>query len=608
MQKFLIMMLAAILALFLFGCNEQPAPTEPVTTLPSATQPITEPTATQPDVTQPEETEPLLESATLYGIDVTGMTVQEAKSAIQNAISHYALSLTVNNREIQLSGETLALTLSEDAFDSWFQQTIAGGEPSVSGLLSWDTAEALSVVRGQLETSVRNAGIAYDSSTQQFKITPHRDGTSADLNNVKSTLANAVGTLSPTATAYAKVSDVSASVRDTDPRLPVAVSNANEYLKLNLSYTYEAPGITTTTKELTVKDIADFLNFGSDFQVQLNSRTIQNYVSSMSKQFGSTSRDFITTHGTTVGLKVDYYGAILDQDAMYQDLYDCLKNKISGNRIAPFLSSSANNMPYGGNYVEIDLSSQCLWLYKSGELVISTPFVSGNVSNGQRTPTGVFSIFGMYTDTYLMGPTWYDYVNYWIPFYGGIGLHDASWRSEFGDSIYMYNGSHGCINLPNYAAGVIYNNVSIGTMVIVYGGVRSVSDMEQVLSGTTDYELDLNSSPFSLNITPKYKGVSLHYSSSDSDVVTVSESGVVTVVGAGTAQITVTTEAVGVLGEGQLIVTVTVSGPDIPDNTEPEDTEPENTEPEQTEPEDSEPPETSPEATEPPEQQYPTEP
>lgn len=603
MRKFLILIFAAAWLLLLFGCNKQPAPTEPVTALPPVTQSATEPSATQPDVTQPAETEPLLEGATLYGIDVTGMTAQEAKSAIQNALSHYSLILTVNNREFQLSGETLSLTLSEDAFDSWFQQTLAGIEPSVSGLLSFDTAQALALVEGQLETSARNAGIAYDASTQQFQITPHRDGTSADLKNVKSALATAVGTLSPTATAYAKLSDVPATVCDTDPRLSAAVSDANEYLKLNLSYTYEAPGITATVKELSAKDMADFLSFDSNFQVQLNSRAIQNYVSGVGKQFGSTSGDFITTHGTTVGMKVDYYGAVLDQKAMYQDLFDCLKNKTSGNRIAPFLASSANNMPYGGNYVEIDLSSQYLWLYKNGELVISTPFVSGNVSAGRRTPTGVFSIFGMYTDTYLMGPTWYDYVNYWIPFYGGIGLHDASWRSEFGDSIYMYNGSHGCINLPNHAAGVIYDNVSIGTMVIVYGGVRSVSQMEQVLSGTTVYELDTNSSPFSLNIARKYRGVSLHYSSSDPNVVTVSESGVVTVVGTGTAQITVTSEAVGVLSEGQLVVTVTVTDPDIPDNTEPEESEPKNTEPEQTEPE-----ATEPESTEPPVQEDSTEP
>ena len=33
-----------------------------------------------------------------------------------------------------------------------------------------------------------------------------------------------------------------------------------------------------------------------------------------------------------------------------------------------------------------------------------------------------------------------------MPFDGGIGFHDASWRDEFGGDIYLTDGSHGCIN------------------------------------------------------------------------------------------------------------------------------------------------------------------
>ncbi len=616
MRKISILLLAATLVLMLFGCNTKPAATEPVTTAPVATDPVTEPPETQPDPTQPEETEPLLQSAALYGIDVSGMTAEEAKAAINDVIANYTLTLKVNSRNVEISSQILSLTLSEEAFDSWFQQTVQGGAPSVSGLISFDTGEALSLVRGRLETGMRNASVVYSSGSQRFEIQSHRDGTSADLSTVKSALVNAVGTLSPTATAYAVLSPVPAKVLDTDPRLPAAVDSANRYLELNLSYTYEAPGITTTTKALTKSDLSKFITIGSDFTVGLSAQAIERYVKTMSQRFGSTSGDFITTHGTAIDFTVEYYGAVLDQKAMCADLTHCLENKISGNRSAVFLSSSANNMPYGGNYVEIDLTSQYLWLYRNGELVISTPFVSGNVSGGRRTPTGVFSIFGMYTDTYLMGPTWYDYVNYWIPFYGGIGLHDASWRDEFGGSIYMYDGSHGCINLPNYAAGVIYDNVSIGTMVIVYGGVRSVSDMEQVLTGTTSYDLTLDSALFKLDVTAKYNGVDYHYSSSDPNVVTVDGSGVVTVVGAGTAQITVITDEISVLSQGTLVISVTVEDPNQPDDTEPEDTEPEVTEPDETEPEESqptepeptepeptEPTETAPEATEPPKQE-----
>ena len=58
--------------------------------------------------------------------------------------------------------------------------------------------------------------------------------------------------------------------------------------------------------------------------------------------------------------------------------------------------------------------------------------------------------------------------SYWMPFNGGIGMHDASWRGSFGGSIYKTNGSHGCINLPVKAAKTIYENISAGMPVLCY--------------------------------------------------------------------------------------------------------------------------------------------
>ncbi|MDE7429949.1 MAG: L,D-transpeptidase, partial [Lachnospiraceae bacterium] len=49
-----------------------------------------------------------------------------------------------------------------------------------------------------------------------------------------------------------------------------------------------------------------------------------------------------------------------------------------------------------------------------------------------------------------------------------VGMHDATWRSEFGGNIYMTNGSHGCINLPYSVAQEIYEYVEKDTPVICY--------------------------------------------------------------------------------------------------------------------------------------------
>ena len=54
-----------------------------------------------------------------------------------------------------------------------------------------------------------------------------------------------------------------------------------------------------------------------------------------------------------------------------------------------------------------------------------------------------------------------------MPFNGGIGLHDASWRSKFGGNIYVNNGSHGCVNIPPEYADDIFEIVNKGTKVLV---------------------------------------------------------------------------------------------------------------------------------------------
>jgi lipoprotein-anchoring transpeptidase ErfK/SrfK len=55
-----------------------------------------------------------------------------------------------------------------------------------------------------------------------------------------------------------------------------------------------------------------------------------------------------------------------------------------------------------------------------------------------------------------------------MPFYKGCGFHDASWRGKFGGTIYRYNGSHGCVNLPIPSAKTLYEKVYAGMPVILY--------------------------------------------------------------------------------------------------------------------------------------------
>ena len=120
-------------------------------------------------------------------------------------------------------------------------------------------------------------------------------------------------------------------------------------------------------------------------------------------------------------------------------------------------------------YIDIDLEKQHVTYILDGNVAFETDCVSGDVSKNRQTPTGVYAIYGHVPGQYLTGPTWKNWVDYWMPFSpGGCGLHDATWRKNFGGEIYKTNGSHGCVNLSHDAAKELFNMVGIGTVVNVH--------------------------------------------------------------------------------------------------------------------------------------------
>lgn len=115
--------------------------------------------------------------------------------------------------------------------------------------------------------------------------------------------------------------------------------------------------------------------------------------------------------------------------------------------------------------IVININEQKLRYYVKGKVVFETDIVSGQ--NG-RTPKGTYSILNKARNVTLVGEDYETVVRYWMPFIGrNYGIHDASWRSRFGGTIYKYNGSHGCVNVSSKAAAELYNMVEVGTPVII---------------------------------------------------------------------------------------------------------------------------------------------
>lgn len=125
------------------------------------------------------------------------------------------------------------------------------------------------------------------------------------------------------------------------------------------------------------------------------------------------------------------------------------------------------------SYVEIDISRQQVWFYYKGECILDgVPCVTGNAGN-HDTPTGVYYLKSKSRNAVLRGRNdngtrYASPVKVWMPFNGGIGMHDASWRTEFGGEIYKTNGSHGCVNMKLEDAEKVYEYIDKTIPIIVY--------------------------------------------------------------------------------------------------------------------------------------------
>ena len=188
-----------------------------------------------------------------------------------------------------------------------------------------------------------------------------------------------------------------------------------------------------------------------------------------------TEREFQTTSGRTVYVSSSVYGWKIDQSAETAQLSKEIQSGTQTTR-EPVFSQTANAYgvnDLGNTYIEVDLSEQHMYYYQNGADI----FVSGNMSYADRqTHAGIFTLYYKKSPDVLRGTMkadgTYEYeskVEYWMPFDGGIGFHDASWQPYFGGNRFREGGgSHGCINLPADKAAELYNRIDESVPIVCF--------------------------------------------------------------------------------------------------------------------------------------------
>ncbi|MEA4965617.1 MAG: L,D-transpeptidase family protein [Oscillospiraceae bacterium] len=519
--------------------------------------------------TQPEVTAEVFPAGvSICGTDVSGLTAEEAQTTVEENVKSYVLTLSLDKDTLTFTAEDLSLSCQDVDFAEILSACLVDSEKKnivAEDLLTYDTAkitEALQSLSGEA-TTPKNASIRYDEATKAFVLDKEEVGGGINTDVVLAAVKEAIPLLLSTVELDAETIYQPAEITADSEQAQKALKAANDMLAVTLTYTYSPEDAESATETINRDVILPWLVIQEDgLTVEIDSGLLQDYVTKMDEahSVADSYSKFKTTGGSSIDIRVPAAGQTVDTDKLYNDIYECVTTGVSGDRDAPYAEKTDTSGNFGGNYVEVDLTSQHVWAYSGGTCVVSADIVSGCVNTGHCTPTGLYTIQSKETNRYLVGEGYKTWVNFWMPFNGGVGLHDADgWRWSYGGTIYYYSGSHGCVNMPYSAASAIYSAVSVGTHVVVYGGATSVTPVGQSISGTSSYTVTEGSASFSLDAAAAYGKPTLTYSSSDPSVLTVS-GGTVTVKGVGTATITVTAPAVTGYTSATKTITVTVTG------------------------------------------------
>lgn len=510
------------------------------------------------------------------GVSVSEQSAKEAGETLQQAAEDYKLTVRFAQNTRTFSAEELGLTVDEDALKRLVKvmqqgQNAASAAEDAQTVFTCETdlkeeMQNLPERTAHADKATQDAVLTYDKKAGKYVIQEEQVGGTIDTQALAEAVQTAAEQLQPELDAVGAGLYGGETVRRSDDeKLNQALEQANQMLKTDVTYTFEVERKNVYGEEqLNKSAIQKWLTVSEDGKrVQIDEDKVEDYVNEVARIYSvkePTTAQFVTASGDHVEVEAPITGESVDTQALKKDILNAIQEGATGQRKAPYRQTRTGEQgttDLGGTYVEVDLDKQHLYLYVNGKKKAEGDICSGSVADGCATPAGLYAIKTKDYDRYLVGEGYKDWVHYFMPFNGGIGLHDSTWREadEYGGDVYLESGSHGCINMPLELVKTVDEYIDVGDYVILYGGQPNRT--LQSVWGTKYYTKRRGDAPFRLSASASAGG-KLIYTSSNPDVAKVDETGTVTIQGAGKAEITVTAEPTGNYGRGSMTVTVTV--------------------------------------------------
>ena len=417
--------------------------------------------------------------------DVSVLEPAQVKQDIANDIVTYRLDIKeLNDVTETITSEDIALAYVDDgAVDKileeqdtkfWFLRLLGTKTYEVSTGTTYDREKAEQVVSGLSCLKPENITAPVDAQLvdngTSFSIQPEVEGNQLDEEKFRTLVFDALDSGKTEVDVVADDCYLHPSVRSDNENLNTRMNEYNAILGVNVYYVFgeNTEYVNADTLRPFITDDGNHVTLSDDYARKLVYGWGQKY-----DTFGL-AREFTTHSGEVIMLpEGGDYGWVINKDVTIADVRDAVATQAAGERTPTFLYSAMgwDNGDITGTYVEVSISEQHLWCYHNYELVMDTDVVTGLPTPERETRRGIYAIDAKKEHATLGRLDVQGYaspVDYWAPFDGGRGLHDAPWRGSFGGDIYLYDGSHGCVNIPSQNMAAIFNAIEIGNAVIIY--------------------------------------------------------------------------------------------------------------------------------------------
>ena len=428
-----------------------------------------------------------LGNTVINGVDCSKMTVPEAKEALTERWNAHDFKVEKDGKRI---GEIRDLDLTYDIegklkkimnqplYERVFRYLTKKKEEAAIAMTAAGESDgfqkqirSMDFLNRKYKVKTRDAYV--DLSNRKFRIVKEVQGDNVDKDRFRKAVLQSIASGRFTLEYKAEDYYQKPGVRSTDQKLKEYRTYCRENLSQIITYRFYNRGYT-----LTPQDLASMLTV-KDGKRLVSEKAVEKFVRRLALHYDTLGarRRFSATYKGIITVSGGSYGYFIDQKrecaALIQDLKkgkDVSRKPKYGQ--TPYYTGGGIN-DIGSSYVEIDIANQHLWLYQRGRVVVECPIVTGSLRGGYGTPRGVYYLVYKAEDVNLRGRnsdgTKYNSpVKYWMPFYRDYGMHDASWRSSFGGSIYRTGGSHGCVNMPRSSAAILFARITAGYPVVVH--------------------------------------------------------------------------------------------------------------------------------------------